>query len=141
MVFVNGSADFGKRVTCTISRNGDLIHRVYLQVSLPAWTTSGLNDAGGWCDWVGHALIKNVEVEIGGQRIDKQYGEWMNIWNELTQCAGKKAGYETMVGKNIRGSTGSGAASGLVPATTLYVPLEFWFCKNPGLALPLIALN
>ena len=73
MVFVNGSADFGKRVTCTISRNGDLIHRVYLQVELPAWATTGtLYD--GWCDYVGHALIKNVEVEIGGQRINSFIG-------------------------------------------------------------------
>lgn len=61
----------------------------------------------------------------------------MNIWNELSQCAGKKLGYETMVGKNIKNTS----ASGVVPATTLYIPLEFWFCKNPGLALPLIALN
>ena len=66
----NGSADFGKRVTCTISRNGDLIHRVYLQVELPSWNETTLTGVGGWCDWVGHALIKNVEVEIGGQRIN-----------------------------------------------------------------------
>ena len=60
---------FGKRVTCTISRNGDLIHRVYLQVELPGWDSSA-NGVAGWADWVGHALIKNVEVEIGGQRIN-----------------------------------------------------------------------
>jgi hypothetical protein len=66
----NGAAGFGKRVTCTVSRNGDLIHRVYLQVALPSWTSS-TTDSEGWCDWVGHAMIKNVEVEIGGQRIKK----------------------------------------------------------------------
>ncbi len=130
----NGTADFSKRVTCTVSRNGDLIHRVYLQVTLPALTCDTANE--GWCDWVGHALIKNVEVEIGGQRIDKHYGEWLNVWNELTQCEGKKYGYETMVGKALQLS-----ASGTVPSTTLYIPLEFWFCRNPGLALPLIALQ
>jgi hypothetical protein len=123
----NGTADFGKRVTCQISRNGDLIHRMYLQVTLPA-QGSGLE----WTDYVGLALINNIELEIGGQRIDKQYGDWMYIWNELTLNYGKRTGYRSMVGASI-GATNT--------ATTLYVPLEFWFCRNPGLALPLIALQ
>ena len=72
----NGSADFGKRVTCTVSRNGDLMHKVYLQVTVPA------NDGvGGYCANLGHALIKYAEVEIGGKRIDKHYGDWIHIWN------------------------------------------------------------
>jgi hypothetical protein len=126
----NGAADFGKRVTCTVSRNGDLMHRVYLQVTVPALSGDDSSDSSAtWVDWLGHALIKNVEVEIGGQRVDKHYGDWMHIWNELTQSAGKKDGYETMVGKNVDGKT------------DLYIPLEFWFCRNPGLALPLIALQ
>ena len=123
----NGVADFGKRVTCQISRNGDLIHRMYLQVTLPAQGSSK-----EWCDYVGLALINNIELEIGGQRIDKQYGDWMYIWNELTLNYGKRTGYRSMVGASI-GATNA--------ATTLYVPLEFWFCRNPGLALPLIALQ
>jgi hypothetical protein len=61
----------------------------------------------------------------------------MHIWNELTQCSGKKLGYQEMVGASIKGS-GSGST---VSAKTLYIPLEFWFCRNPGLALPLIALT
>jgi hypothetical protein len=68
---------------------------------------------------------------------DKQYGEWMHIWNELTQCAGKKLGYQEMVGASIKGS----GSAFVVSAKTLYIPLEFWFCRNPGLALPLIALQ
>ena len=67
----NGSADFGKKVTCTISRNGDLISRVYLQVTLPRIECSDSEDRFRWLNWIGHTLIKNVEVEIGGQRIDK----------------------------------------------------------------------
>merc|ERR1711966_173941 len=127
----NGAADFGKRVTCTVSLNGDLMHRVYLQVTVPALTNTDSTDSTspGWVDWLGHALIKNVEVEIGGQRVDKHYGDWMHIWNELTQSAGKKDGYGTMVGETVDGKT------------DLYIPLEFWFCRNPGLALPLIALQ
>ena len=126
----NGTADFGKRVTCQISRNGDLIHRMYLQVTLPA-LTSGKQ----YTDYVGLALINNIELEIGGQRIDKQYGDWMYIWNELSLNYGKRTGYRSMVGASLSYSGGSTAAE------TLYVPLEFWFCRNPGLALPLIALQ
>jgi hypothetical protein len=122
----NGAADFGRRVTCQISRNGDLIHRVYLQTDVPA--LSGTQ----WTQDVGLALIKNVEIEIGGQRIDKQYGDWMYIWNELSLPYGKRDGYQKMTGHDLPASS---------DATTLYIPLEFWFCRNPGLALPLIALQ
>lgn len=123
----NGSADFGKRVTCQISRNGDLIHRMYLQVTLPS-----IPALGQYTQYVGLALIKNVEIEIGGQRIDKHYSEWMYIWNDLALPMGKRAGYDHMVGKFLPVQS---------EPTTLYVPLEFWFCRNPGLALPLIALQ
>ena len=134
----NGSADFGKRVTCTVSRNGDLMHRVYLQVTVPAVTAG----AGGfrWLNWLGHVLIKNVEVEIGGQRIDKHYGDWMHIWNELTQSPGHKVGYANMVG-NVPRLTQLTPVGAKTPEVDLYIPLEFWFCRNPGLSLPLIALQ
>ena len=123
----NGSADFGKRVTCTVSRNGDLMHKVYLQVTVPACVT-------GYVPNLGQALIKFAEVEIGGQRIDKHYGDWMHIWNELSQEAGKKEGYGLMTGAGSKDA-------GISAETDLYIPLEFWFCRNPGLALPLIALQ
>jgi hypothetical protein len=153
----NGTPDFGRKVVCTISRNGDLIHRIYLQVELPG-VKADANAYFRWVNWVGHVLIKNVEVEIGGQRIDKHYGDWLHIWNELTQTAGKQAGYASMVGNVDRlfrpvsaGSTAGGntgtspqevaAVAGVMPKTTLFIPLQFWFCRNPGLALPLIALQ
>ena len=135
----NGTADFGKRVTCTISRNGDLIHRVYLQATLPLVECPGTNCfCFRWVNYVGHVLIRNVEVEIGGQRIDKHYGDWLNIWNELTQEPGHQVGYDNMVG-NTFALTGTGLKT--AEASTLYVPLQFWFCRNPGLSLPLIALQ
>ena len=153
----NGTADFGRKVVCTVSRNGDLIHRVYLQVTLPGVVAKG-GDYFRWVNWVGHALVKNVEVEIGGQRIDKHYGDWLHIWNELTQTASKQAGYANMVGNvdrlfrpvgRVGGSGGAGTSSirqagtadGEMPEVVLYIPLQFWFCRNPGLALPLIALQ
>ena len=160
----NGSANFGKKVQCTISRNGDLIHRVYLQATLPQVQLQSTDGSGAqfrWLNWVGHNLINNVYVEIGGQQIDKHYGDWLQIWNELTQEAGKQAGYAEMVGNvpalvNLLVQGGedcdSGCASNVepnassevlkcAPEYTLYVPLQFWFCRNPGLALPLIALQ
>lgn len=65
----NGQASWGKKVTCTISRNGDLIHRMYLRVKLPTVATGG--NEFRWLNWVGQLLVKSVEIEIGGQRIDK----------------------------------------------------------------------
>jgi hypothetical protein len=154
----NGAADFGRKVTCTISRNGDLIHRVYLQVTLPRVECSDEGDRFRWLNWIGHVLVNYVEVEIGGQRIDKHYGDWLHIWNELTQPAGHQVGYANMVGnvprltQVISGEGGPTSqppqstvdncnTSGCMPETTLYIPLQFWFCRNPGLALPLIALQ
>ena len=159
----NGQADFGRRVTCTVSRNGDLAYRTYLQVTLPEIGQS-LNSSGDvyarWLDFPGHQLIENVEVEIGGQRIEKQYGDWMHIWCQLTMDKNQEAGYYKMVGNttqltfvtdpsyaDVDGPCDSNAPRQVcaprnaLPETTLYVPLQFWFCCNPGLALPLIALQ
>lgn len=159
----NGAPNFGKKVTCTIQRNGDLIHRIYLQATLPQVNILPQDGSGAqfrWLNWVGHNLISYVELEIGGQRIDKHYGDWLHIWNELTQEPGKQAGYAKMVGNVpeltnliIQGGAdcdslcyaGEPNTSEMVgsctPMYTLYIPLQFWFCRNPGLALPLIALQ
>ena len=122
---VNGQADFGRKVTATLSRNGDLVHRIYLQATIPAVECPcvSLSKCFRWVNYIGHALIKSVEIEIGGQRIDKQYGDWLNIWNELTQEPGKKVGYDNMVGNTIF-LTGTGLSR--TEATTLYIPFQFW---------------
>ena len=88
--------------------------------------------------YFGQRLLKTIELEIGGQRIDKHYSEWLYVWNELSMTAGKKAGYQTMVGGN---STNTPVALTGQKSYEVYVPLEFWFCRNVGLALPLIALQ
>jgi hypothetical protein len=177
----NGQADFGRRVTCTVSRNGDLAYRTYLQVTLPeinqqmnpeftkkhwdhASTTNNEHNKGGvyarWLDFPGEQLISQVEVEIGGQRIDRQYGDWMHIWNQLTLSAEQERGYYQMVGNttqltyvtdplfnSVDGPCTANAPRQVcaprnaLPETTLYVPFQFWYCRNPGLALPLIALQ
>ena len=130
----NGTPGYGQTVNCQISRNGDLINRVYLQVTLPKIT--GITDAAvglRYVNYIGLRLINSVVIEIGGQQIDKHYSDWLYIWNELSLPYGKRYGYDTMVGadKDITSFND----------TTLYIPLEFWFCRNVGLALPLIALQ
>jgi hypothetical protein len=135
----NGTVDFGKKVSCTIAKNGDLLHRIYLQIDLPEVSITAGSNRFRWLNWLGHILVKNVDIEIGGQRIDKHYGDWFHIWNELTQEPGHQAGYANMVG-NVPKLT-QYTLSGSTPAVQLYVPLQFWFCRNPGLALPLIALQ
>lgn len=133
----NQTPNFGETVSTTISRNGDLIYKMYIQVTIPAVSVNG-NEQFRWLNWLGHILIESVELNIGGVRIDKQYGYWFHIWNELTQTAGHQAGYANLVG-NVPKLVQS--SSGEVPSVILYVPLQFWFCRNPGLALPLIALQ
>jgi hypothetical protein len=134
----NGTADFGKRVTVTISRNGDLINRTYLQIDIPA-VTSGASDDFAWTRHLGNTVISYAEVEIGGQRIDKHYGEWLTIWSELTILSGQIAGYNEMIGNTSTMFTAGTPIN--KPAKRLYVPLYFWFNRNPGLSLPLIALQ
>jgi len=134
----NGAVDFDKRVTATISRNGDLVNQMYLEVDLPVCTGTG----AAWVYGVGNALVKDVEIEIGGQLIDRHYGEWMNIWTELSVPAGRRAGYDNMVLNHAKaGQLGDDTRNDATAAKRVYVPLQFWFCRNPGLALPLIALQ
>ena len=93
----NGQADFGRRVQCTVSRNGDLAYRTYLQVTLPQISNSDA-ECARWLDYPGEQLVSMVEVEIGGQRIDRQYGDWMHIWNQLTLTSEQTKGYHAMIG-------------------------------------------
>ena len=164
-VTFNGQADFNKRVTAVINRNADLMYKTYVQVVLPQVTcaNSGTADtpaAFRWVNYIGHRLLKQVEVEIGGQRIDRQYGDWMQIWTQLSTEAGSVAALDSLIGNThdlTLLKTGAGVALDSTcsstevtqscisragtPAKTLYVPLQFWFCRNPGVAIPLIALQ
>ena len=167
-VTFNGQADFNKRVTAVINRNADLMYKTYVQVVLPqinltpsAGTFSAGPTAGfRWLNYIGHRLIKQVEVEIGGQRIDRQYGDWMQIWTQLSTDAGTISALDSIIGNThdlvlLKRATGldldaTCAANETTiscvprkgtPAKTLYIPLQFWFCRNPGLAIPLIALQ
>ena len=141
------------RCTATISRNGDLVHRMYLELTASEISGPGANP--------GAKFIESVELEIGGQRIDKQTGLWMECWAELTEP--NSSGRITTLSvddedrqstqtDNVYKGTSFQIMSGMGGHTTarpdaapfegpLFIPLRFWFCRNPGLSLPLIALQ
>ena len=110
--------------TVTVSRNGDLVGKVYVTSDTP-----GITD--------GDELVNEVELEIGGQRIDKHYKEWNQIWAELSTPDSKAVAIKAMTGALSHGLNATGTAG----VNMVQVPLNFWFCRNPGLALPLIALQ
>lgn len=134
-MYFDGTPDFGKRITCNVPRRGELLGQVILEVSLPALTLpTGVPVS--YINSVGHALIQEISIEIGEQEIDRQNGEWMEIWSNYTTTTDKQTGFYNMIGK----------VDGYSPPTLfgplkLYIPLRFWFCKNPGMALPLVALQ
>jgi len=146
---LNGSASQGgSSLDCTISRNGDLVTRLWLDVVMPAAVLGGgtaTTEYTNWTNNTGHALLKSCEIEIGGQLIDRHYSQWLDVWNELSDHhEAEWSGLNKHAAKNTYftiGGRGSAGSTTTLPQTQLYVPLQFWFCKNPGLALPLIALQ
>ena len=135
-MYFDGDPDFGKRISCLVPRRGDLLGPIFLEVTLPRLILSTNKSVASYVNAVGHALIQEISIEIGEQEIDKQTGEWMEIWSNLTTTEETRFGFYDMIGK----------VDGYIPPTLygplkLYIPLRFWFCKNPGLFLPLLALQ
>lgn len=163
-----GDANMNKKLVCTVDRNGDLMHRVYLQAdvdlskiysdvaqddtpgdsspSLPADASLAELTLDGLpvpAEYIGFYLIEYNKFDVGGQEIDEQFGDWMHIWNELTLPAEQEKGFKEMVGIQAKDLTLDNASDNhpFTGTKTLYVPFQFWFNRNPGLALPLIALQ
>ena len=136
--FQSNSKALGNKLVAVISRNGDLLHRLWLEVELEALGTDET-----YVSNLGHALIKSAEVEIGGQRIDKIYGRFTHLWHKLTCKAEKEAGYELMTANDGQAEDGYQAShDGFKTNRKLYLPINFFFSKgSAGAALPLIALQ
>ena len=154
---INGVVGAGSRTTTTVSRNGDLVSGMYIRLA----KGSHIHDTTGH-NW-GHNILESVECEIGGQKIDKHLGQWMETDVCLTEPRPAAATVAFTENSNkatpavahtkfqrLAGAGGVSAmtADGLTAGSGLmaldqahYVPLRFWFCRNPGLALPLIALQ
>ena len=139
----NGTVGTGESVvTATISRNGDLVGQLWLDVLLDRNGAAATQSYLNWTNNTGHALVKDCEIEIGGQRIDRHYSQWLDIWNELTDPDEKEwIGLNKHAAKIPYLQSGLADDTRVAEKTKLYVPLKFWFCRNPGLALPLIALQ
>ena len=151
---INGNVGAGSRVTSTISRNGDLVYRLFYEIKatpvMPASTPLANTGAG---------VFDNIEIEIGGQRIDRQTGQWLHTWASLTEensarlvsgsagTAGSANPDQLTQGGTLfqeltaMGGTIKTSDTGDTTPLDIKVPLQFWFCRNPGLALPLIALQ
>ena len=139
-------------VSATISRNGDLVSAMWVEVDLPAIqkddTDTAENAARTRTAGDVYELIDNITVSVGGQMIERHYGDWMRISDDLTVGkGGRKDNLDavrswpkesTYKGLDVDGVTHMNAD---VPARKVRIPLSFWFCKEPGQALPLIALQ
>ena len=124
---VNGTAANSGRVSVTVARNGDLVGDMYVELK----TKSNLANTSGadGSAWAAERAIKNCELSIGGQRIDKHYQRWWRLYAELYLSDAAKSNWGKMT-------------SAVTPAASqVFLPLIFFFNRNPGLALPLIALQ
>jgi hypothetical protein len=119
---VNGTAASSGRVSVTVARNGDLIADMYLELTTKI-SFDTATDA-----WAAERAISTAELSIGGQRIDKHYQKWWRLYAELYMDESKKLNYGKMTSTRVAGNT-------------CFLPLIFFFNRNPGLALPLIALQ
>lgn len=137
------TANFGETVSTIFPRQGDLVERVYLYAQIPAIPLFINQDTGevdkikkmAWVRSLGFALIQEVSIEIGGKQIDKQYGEWLYVWSQLTNR--QDPGLDKMIGNISTVYQFSNGKKGY----ELYVPLAFWLNRHTGLALPLISLS
>jgi hypothetical protein len=136
--FFVGQPEFGRKVYCPLQRVGDLINQIFLRVELPALLNNPGQDGlyASWVNAIGYAMLNCVEIQIGQQIIDRQYGQWMFIWNELVTDESKRDGLDDMVGRHEFFTVTSQNGP-----LKLYVPLLFWFCHDTGSSLPLIALQ
>lgn len=140
-----GNPNWGGRLVCNLQRSGDLVTKMYFRTVLPSLSGNGLNDPRArwaWSPRVGHTLLSDVYMEIGGTQIDKHYNDWLNVWYELARNFAQDRGYDVMIGNTS--SLTSLAADHVSPnrnGNVLWVPLQFACCRNDGLALPVIALQ
>lgn len=130
-----GHKKMGKRLRCKIEKKGDLLGKMFLVFELGNCEGGISTDAKDLIPKTGLRLIEYVEIEIGGLTIDKQYAEWMDIWFQLTHTRSKYEMLQQLIGDTFKSRFYANNSN------IIYVPLLFWFTTNPGLALPLVALQ
>ncbi len=142
-MYFDGTPNFGQRITCLIPKRGDLLGKVYLDVTLPRITSDGTPNGTpiSYTNAVGHALIQEITFEVGEQEIDRQTGEWMEVWTQLTTPTSQRDALNEMVGRLDQYQTPVLIPGPASEGLRLLIPLQFFFCRNPGLYLPLLALQ
>jgi len=139
-MYFDGTPNFGQRITCLIPRRGDLLGRVYLDVTLPLLKDISGNDLY-YTNSIGNALIQEISFEVGEQEIDRQTGEWMEIWTQFITPASQREALNQMIGRVEPYNNPYIKPGKNSPGLRLLIPLQFYFCSNPGLYLPLLALQ
>ena len=135
----HGRVTFGAKVYCDVDPDADLVNSTFLQIKLPNLRQiieDYDENPTSWVNNIGNAILQYVDIEIGGTVIDRQYGQWLDIWSQLTLKSEKEYGYDTMVGKKEHFTPTSQPGP-----LNLYIPFQFWFNRNIGLSLPLISLQ
>lgn len=133
----NEQLDFGNKSSCKISKHGDLINKMLLHITLPSIENINYEQSPiSWTNELGHSIIKKVELLIGGEVIDTIDGNWLDIYSEFYLENSKKEGYYEMI--KLSNSIDNYRFNDNM---NLYIPLPFWFCRNIGNSLPLIALQ
>ena len=137
-----GDPNFNTRYSCTIPVKGDLLSSLFLEVDLPQITSNFTSDSGyhgdytvgqgtiSWINNIGHGLIDHIDFKIGGQIVDTNYGEWMEIWTELSQEIGRKTGLDYMLARSANPGIDGPKPVIVTGPRTLIIPLQFWFCRN-----------
>ena len=131
-----GTVDFGNKLSATFSRDGDLLTKMYIKVVLDQVDPDGSNFA--WIRRLGHAIIDQVDIQIGNTKMDTHIGIWLNIWYELARVGDHERGYAHIIG-DIPELTEYNKK--IKEEYTLYIPLQFWFNRYIGLSIPIIALQ
>lgn len=132
-----------KTMKCTIDKDGHLLYRCWLEANISggaAATTDSLHQGSyiNWTNNTGHAFLEQCTVSIGGQEIDKHSDCWLDVYNELNDV-----NQSENIGLNKHNSKASYLKSNTQSPKDIHlvIPLQFWFNRNPGLALPIISLH
>ena len=131
----SGNTGFGQKMSCQITKNGDLITKIYLKIQLSGSSVD--NGKWAWVGMLGYSILDYIELQLGGSTIDKQFGEWLCIWHQLTDDISHERGINKLIGNTHEMTTLSSDEKNI----TLYIPLQFFCCRYSGLAIPLIALQ
>ena len=130
--FDGTGVNFGTMQTATIDNSGDLIYKLILVLKLEKNTSK----TWGYVNRLGHAIIDNISINIGGTEVDVMYGDFMYMYNELNRNDSHDDNFDKMIGnipslKNIDVDHDE---------YTLYIPLHFWFTKSTFLSFPICSL-